>query len=85
VLTAVRARLPAGARAWIIGSLAWGGFAHHSDVDLVLRGVDPGTALVLERVIAQIAGVAAELLDWDDLPEMFRRRIEEEGIAVHGD
>jgi len=27
-------------RAWLIGTLAWGGFGERSDVDLVLEGLD---------------------------------------------
>jgi predicted nucleotidyltransferase len=84
VVAAVQAQLRRGTRAWLIGSLAWGGFGEHSDVDLVVRGVDPRVALELERAVARLAGVPVELLDWDELPEPFRRRIEAEGIAIDG-
>ena len=44
----VPGQLPAGTRAWLVGSLAWGGFGERSEVDLVLDGVSGPLATAIE-------------------------------------
>jgi predicted nucleotidyltransferase len=76
--------LPSGARAWLIGSLAWGGFGERSDIDVVLSGVAPAAATLIEENIARAAGVEVDILHLEDLPDSFRQRVEQEGIGVRG-
>lgn len=79
----VRAALPAGAQAWLIGSLAWGGYEAGSDVDIVYRGLSSAAVLELEQAIARAARVELDLLSFDALPESFRERVEAEGEPLH--
>jgi predicted nucleotidyltransferase len=81
---AVETQLPPGARAWLIGSLVWGGFAERSDVDLVLDGVDGPGATQIESVLANATGLPVDVLHLERLPDSFQRRVLEEGIAIHG-
>jgi predicted nucleotidyltransferase len=84
VIGRVRAQLPTGTRAWLIGSLAWGGFGDRSDVDLVLSGVATDVATRIESAIAAAAGVEVDVLYFDELPPDFQRRVEHEGVAISG-
>jgi predicted nucleotidyltransferase len=77
--------LPVGARAWLVGSLAWGGFGPRSDVDLVLDGVSAAVATDIELAVARAANAPVDLLDLGDLPGDFRERVLAEGVALHGD
>lgn len=70
--------------AWLIGSLAWGGFGQHSDVDLVLRGCSPRDACRMEVALTSALRVPVEVLRLEELPASFRERIEREGIRLHG-
>ena len=80
----VRAQLPVGGRAWLIGSLAWGGFGVRSDVDLVLDGVDGQTAISIEVAVCTALGIEVDLLSFEALPPSFRERIEDQGLVIHG-
>ncbi len=73
-----------GVDAWLIGSLAWGGFGERSDIDVVLRGAPPGHASRLELALTRFVGVPVEVLRLEDLPGSFRERIERDGIRLHG-
>jgi predicted nucleotidyltransferase len=84
VLRTAKAHLPPGARAWVIGSLATGEHGAHSDVDLVIDGVDSDSLLALEIAVARCAGCPVDLLRLDELETSFRDRVEREGVAVHG-
>ena len=79
-----RRLLPRKGRAWLIGSLAWGGFGAHSDVDLVLDGVDSDVALALERAVSATANRPVDVLELAELSEGLRGRVELEGLALHG-
>lgn len=83
-VTLVRAQLPADGRAWLIGSLAWGGFGVRSDVDLVLAGVDGQTAISIEVALYTALGIEVDQLTFESLPPSFRARVEREGLAIHG-
>lgn len=80
----VVAELQPGVEAWLIGSLAWGGFGDHSDIDLVLRGADGALATRLEMWLTRELEVPVEVLHIEQLPAAFRDRIEREGIRLHG-
>jgi len=84
ILALVRGHLPAGGRAWLIGSLAWGEFGNGSDVDLVFDGVDPARLVQIETDVARAAGAAVDVLLLDELPASFRARVEREGTSIHG-
>lgn len=84
VLAIVRGLLAPKMRAWLIGSLAWGGFGTRSDVDLVLSCVDPERAGAIEDALLRTLRVKVDLLVFEELPASFRERIEREGIAIHG-
>jgi predicted nucleotidyltransferase len=84
VVALVRGQLPAGARAWLVGSLAWGGFGEHSDVDLVLDGVSGPLATAIEIAVTKVAGVEVDLLAWYALSPSFQSRVQQEGLAIHG-
>jgi predicted nucleotidyltransferase len=84
VVAVVRGLLPPGGRAWLIGSLAWGGFGAHSDVDLVLADVDGSRATAIEIAACKAVGVEVDLLMMQHLPRSFGERVEREGLAIHG-
>lgn len=77
-------QLPAGARAWLIGSLAWGGFGERSDIDLVLAGVCPASAAAIERSLTLALKVTVEVLRLEELPGAFQRRILSDGVVLDG-
>lgn len=80
----VRGHLRRGTRAWLIGSLAWGGFGERSDIDLVFDDLDSTLATSVEIALCKAVGVEVDLLTFQDLPPAFRARVEREGIAIHG-
>ncbi len=90
---AVRARaaLPAAARlcaahgareTWLFGSLAWGGFGPHSDVDLAVAGVPAGEQTALWSALERLLGRDVDLVDLSAAPETFAARIRAEGEAL---
>jgi predicted nucleotidyltransferase len=83
VLRVTREYLGPGARAWLIGSLAWGGFGERSDVDLVVDQLSPECAAELERALADLAGCEVDLLRLAELSPAFRERVLETGIEIH--
>jgi predicted nucleotidyltransferase len=83
-VTLVRGQLPAGGRAWLIGSLAWGAFGVRSDVDIVLANVDGQTTTSIEVALCTALGLEVDLLTFESLPPSFRERVEREGLAIHG-
>jgi predicted nucleotidyltransferase len=87
-LAAVRSALADAIRAgaiegaWIIGSSVWGGFGERSDVDVVVRGLDVARRNEFADALATRAGVAVDLLRWEELDATFRARIEADGERV---
>lgn len=69
-------------RAWLIGSLAWGGFGERSDIDLVVERLGVDAATLLAEQLADATGRAVDVLVLDSLPASFRQRILDEGIDV---
>ena len=67
------------AAAWLVGSAAWGGWGERSDVDVVVRGLDARDFVRVWDRLGDAAGVAVDLLRWEELGEGFRARVEREG------
>jgi hypothetical protein len=80
----VRSRLCEGGRAWLIGSLAWGGFGVRSDADLVFDGVPDALVTDIETIGTTVYRIEIDTLSFQELPASFRERVEREGLALHG-
>lgn len=78
----VRTLLPDDAGAWLIGSLAWGGFGEHSDVDVVTRGLDERQASALERALLRELRREVDVLRYETLSATFRARVQQDGLAI---
>jgi predicted nucleotidyltransferase len=70
------------AQMWLIGSLAWGEFGEHSDVDLVFSGVDRALVLQVENEVARTLGTPVDVLELQQLPNSFRDRILQTGLKL---
>jgi predicted nucleotidyltransferase len=68
--------------AWLVGSLAWGGFGERSDVDVVVRGMDETRVAAVWGVLVDTLDASVDLLRLEDLPEDFRRRVLTEGVRL---
>ncbi|MEO7096521.1 MAG: nucleotidyltransferase domain-containing protein [Polyangiales bacterium] len=68
--------------AWLIGSLAWGGFGERSDADVVLAGADDGQPGALAARLSGCADVTIDLSFLEQLPDSFRRRVLAEGVRL---
>ena len=72
--------------AWLIGSLAWGGFGVRSDVDIVIRGATASAAGRLWTLCVDQLGPDADarvdLLRIEELPAAFRERILAQGLRI---
>ncbi len=77
------AALVPGARAWLIGSLAWGGFGPHSDIDVVVEGLSSDRITTLEARLSESTGRPIEILVLSELSAPFRGRVRDEGIVLH--
>jgi predicted nucleotidyltransferase len=83
VLWVTRQHLGPGDKAWLIGSLAWGGFGERSDVDMVLEHLSPDRTAELEWALAELGGGEPDLLSLDELSPAFRERVLQTGIKIH--
>ena len=72
------------ARAWLIGSLAWGGFGERSDVDVVVEGLAREAVAEVQARRAEALATPVDLLRLEDLPERFGQRVLSEGVLLHG-
>ncbi|HUP24743.1 MAG TPA: nucleotidyltransferase domain-containing protein [Thermoanaerobaculia bacterium] len=72
-----------GARLWLIGSLAHGGWGVRSDLDLVVQGLDRRRELALWRALSERLGVPVDLMRLEDLPATFQARVRAEGKLLH--
>lgn len=70
---------PPDARMWLIGSLRHRTFGPHSDVDLVVEGLDSARERRLWSELSSRLEAPLDLLRFEDLPESFQERIREEG------
>jgi predicted nucleotidyltransferase len=69
--------------AWLVGSLAWGGFDLTSDVDLVVEGLaEADAASFWDRLTSEL-GATIDLLRLESLPPDFARRVRSEGEPLH--
>ncbi len=68
--------------AWLIGSLAWGGFGCRSDVDVVVRGADPSRIGALAGRLSNDVEACVDLLRIEDLPDGFRLRVLDQGARL---
>lgn len=66
-------------RAWLIGSLAWGGFGAGSDVDVVAEGLTPEQEVALWSALQGALAHAVDLLRFEDLDAAFQARVRDEG------
>lgn len=66
-------------RAWLVGSLAWGGFDAASDVDLVVEGLAEADAAGLWDRLSTALGAPVDLLRLETLPPGFAQRVVSEG------
>lgn len=80
----VRSRLPEGGRAWLIGSLAWGGFGTRSDADIVFDSVPDALVTEVEIAATRRFGIQIDTLILSELPPSFRARVERDGLPLHG-
>ncbi len=69
-------------RAWLIGTLAWGGFGVRSDIDVVLEAIDAEGAHAVAERIGDATGREVDVLVLDTLPPSFQERILKEGLDV---
>jgi predicted nucleotidyltransferase len=69
------------ARAWLIGSVAWGGFGEGSDLDVVVEGTPLAEHAALWAELCS-CGVDVDLLRLEELPQTFRARVLAEGLPV---
>lgn len=80
-VTGLRGELRFG-RAWLIGSLAWGGFGPRSDVDLVVEGLADADRIALADRLGEATGRSVDLLLLEELPPAFQARVLAEGHDV---
>ena len=80
-IPALRAELGFG-RAWLIGSLAWGGFGVRSDIDVVVEGADVDAASTIAERLGEKTGRLIDVLLLETLPAGFRERVLGEGRHV---
>jgi predicted nucleotidyltransferase len=78
----VRERVNPPGQVWLIGSLAWGEFGEHSDVDLVFSAVDRALLLQVENEVARATGAPVDVLELHQLPSSFRDRILQTGLKL---
>lgn len=84
LIAAVASELPASLEAWLIGSLAWGGFGERSEIDVVLQGATVDEAARLELALTRATGWPVVTLRLEDLPDSFQGRIQREGVVLQG-
>jgi predicted nucleotidyltransferase len=80
----VRALLAEGLvrRAWLIGSLAWGGFDATSDVDVVVEGLEERASPAVWGRLGDALGVEVDLLRLESLEAAFAERVRERGVPI---
>jgi predicted nucleotidyltransferase len=81
----VREEIAAGRidRAWLVGSLAWGGFDLSSDVDVVVEGLAADDSTALWDRLCTALGTRVDLLRLEGLTSAFAHRVRSEGEPLH--
>jgi predicted nucleotidyltransferase len=69
-------------RAWLIGTLAWGGFGVRSDIDVVLEGADAKVVRAVAERLGEATGREVDVLVLDTVPASFKERIVKDGLDV---
>jgi predicted nucleotidyltransferase len=69
-------------RAWLVGTLAWGGFGVRSDIDVVVEATDAEAAHVIAERLGDATGREVDVLVLDTLPPSFQDRIVKDGLDV---
>ena len=69
-------------RAWLIGSLAWGGFGLRSDIDLVIEGAGTEAMSTIAERVSETTRRSVDVLALETLPPSFRERVLSDGIHV---
>jgi predicted nucleotidyltransferase len=69
-------------RAWLIGTLAWGGFGVRSDIDVVLEGADAEVAHAVAERLGEATGREVDVLLLETVPTSFGERIVTDGHDV---
>jgi len=69
-------------RAWLIGSLAWGGFGVRSDIDVVIEGASEQDLMTVADAVGSATGRVVDALAFESLPEDFAARVLGEGRRV---
>lgn len=69
----------ANARIWLIGSLQAGYWGTHSDVDLVVDGLNVEQAASLQKTLATELNAEIDLIRLETLPRDFKERVIREG------
>lgn len=78
---AFRTQTPA-LRGWLFGSLVWGGFDKHSDIDIAVAGLSPADEVRLWTRLEIATGRAVDLLSLSTMPAPFAGRVTGSGIAL---
>jgi len=72
-------------RAYLFGSvLKKGRFTRHSDIDIVIRGLDGSLFLKAYAFLLGESNFPVDLKPWELLHERTRKKVQEEGVVLHG-
>ncbi|MBC7794742.1 MAG: nucleotidyltransferase domain-containing protein [Clostridia bacterium] len=69
--------------AWLIGSLAWGGYGNGSDVDVVVAGMCTSAVTHLWDELTRELASPVDLLRIEDLDPSFRERVLRHGEPLN--
>jgi len=71
--------------AYLFGSiLKKGRFTRHSDIDIVIKGLDGTLFLKAYAFLLGESSFPIDLKPWELLDEHTRQKLEEEGVVLHG-
>jgi len=72
-------------RAYLFGSvLKKGRFTRHSDIDIVIRGLDGTLFLKAYAFLLGESNFPVDLKPWELLDEHTRKKVEQEGVVLDG-
>ena len=73
-------------RAYLFGSvLKKGRFTRHSDIDIVIKGLDETLFLKAYAFLLGESNFPVDLKPWELLDEHTRKKVEEEGVVLDGE